>query len=51
LRAHTQPRAVRTASAAQVRQPLHADAINRAQPYADQLRGVVDRLAEVERRS
>jgi tetratricopeptide (TPR) repeat protein len=48
LSPHLEARAVRTASAAQVREPLHGAAIGRARPYAARLQTVLDRLAAAE---
>ena len=42
---HRTARPVRTASAAQVRQPIYGSAIGRGRPYAPFLRPLVDALA------
>lgn len=43
---HAQPSSVKTASVHQVRRPLYADASGRWQPYAAQLRPLIDALRE-----
>jgi len=42
---HATERAVRTASAVQVRRPLYADAVGRAQPYRHRLGALIEALA------